>query len=69
MTTARIMTPILAKRPDPREHILDTLAEMDEQIELLRKRKVGAVVVQSEAVDSLHFLVKRARGDIRRLAL
>lgn len=68
MTASRIMTPVLpAKRPDPREHVLETLAEMDEQIELLRK--VGATVVQSEAVDSLHFLVKRARGDIRRLAL
>ena len=42
---------------------------MDEQIDLLRKRKVGAAVVQSEAVDSLHFLVKRVRGDIRRLGL
>ena len=64
------MTPVLpAKRRDPREHLPETLAEMDEQIDLLRKRKVGAAVVQSEAVDSLHFLVKRVRGDIRRLAL
>jgi hypothetical protein len=64
------VTPVLAGKPrDPREGILDTLAEMDEQIDLLRKRKVGAAVVQSEAVDSLHYLVKRARGDIRRLAL
>jgi hypothetical protein len=63
MTASRIMTPVLpAKRRDPREHLLETLAEMDEQIDLLRKRKVGAV-------DSLHFLVKRVRGDIRRLAL
>jgi hypothetical protein len=70
MTASRIMTPVLpAKARDPREHVLETLAEMDEQIELLRKRKVGAAVVESAAVDSLHFLVKRARGDIRRLAL
>jgi hypothetical protein len=70
MSTSHIMTPVLpAKRRDPREHLLETLAEMDEQIDLLRKRKVGAAVVQSEAVDSLHFLVKCVRGDIRRLAL
>ena len=68
MSTSSIMTPIpTAKRRDPREHVLETLAEMDEQIELLRKRKVGAAVVESEAVNSLHFLVKRACGDVRRL--
>lgn len=67
---ASIMTPVLpAKARDPREGILDTLAEMDEQIGLLRKRKVGAAVVESAAVDSLQFLVKRVRGDVRRLAL
>jgi hypothetical protein len=70
MSTSRMMTPVLpAKRRDPREHLLETLAEMDEQSNLLRKRKVGAAVVESGAVDSLHFLVKRVRGDIRRLAL
>ena len=69
MHTSRIMTPILpAARRDPREGVLETLAEMDEQIDLLRKRKVGATSVQSGAVDSLYFLVKRARGQIRRLA-
>jgi hypothetical protein len=70
MSVSNIMQPVLpAKRRDPREHLLETLAEMDEQIDLLRKRKVGAAVVESGAVDSLHFLVKRIRGDIRRLAL
>lgn len=70
MTASRLMTPVLTGKPrDPREGILDTLAEIDEQIGLLRKRKVGAAVVESAAVDSLHFLVKRVRGDIRRLAL
>lgn len=70
MAASALLRPVLpAKARDPRAHILETLAEMDEQIDLLRKRKVGAAVVQSEAVDSLHFLVKRARGDLRRLAV
>jgi hypothetical protein len=69
MSTSRILTPVLrGKSVDPREPVLDTLAEMDEQLELLRKRKVGATTVQSEAVESLYFLVKRARGEIRRMA-
>jgi hypothetical protein len=65
---ARIMTPVLRKAFDPREPVLETLAEMDGQLALLRKRKVGAAVVESEAVESLHFLVKRARGEVRRIA-
>jgi hypothetical protein len=70
MADALISHPVLAAKPrDPREHILEALAEMDEQIDLLGKRKVGAAVVESEAVESLRFLVKRTRGDVRRLVL
>jgi hypothetical protein len=63
--TATIIRPVLTVTIDP---VLRTLAEMDEQLALLRKRKVGAASVQSEAVESLYFLVKRARGEIRRMA-
>jgi hypothetical protein len=43
---ARIMAAILpATSFDPREPVLDTLAEIDEQLDLLRKRKVGATAV------------------------
>jgi hypothetical protein len=66
---ARILSSVLGgKTFDPREPVLETLAQMDEQLALLRKRKVGAAVVESEAVESLHFLVKRARGEVRRIA-
>lgn len=63
--TATITKPVLATRQHP---ALRTLAEMDEQLALLRKAKVGATSVRSEAVESLYFLVKRARGEIRRQA-
>jgi hypothetical protein len=66
--TSRIMTPVLKGNTfDPRGPVLDTLAEIDQQLDLLRKRKVGATAVESGAVESLFFLVKRARGQVRRI--
>jgi hypothetical protein len=39
--TSSIMTPILpAKRRDPREHLVETLAEMDEQIDRVVKGEI-----------------------------
>ena len=69
MAASALLRPVLPGNTAPREHpALRTLTEMDEQLDLLRKRKVGSASVQSEAVESLYFLVKRARGEIRRLA-
>jgi hypothetical protein len=64
------MLPVLANNPRDRlAHIKGTVNEMREQVELLRTRKVGATTVESEAVNSLHFMIKRLSGDLSRLSL
>jgi hypothetical protein len=54
--------------PPAKEPVLRTLAAMDRQISLLRKQKVGATTVKSEAVEALHSLVLRAREEVRQIA-
>jgi len=63
--TAKITVPVL---PAGKATVLRTLAEMAEQLGLLRKQKVGATTVKSEAVESLHVLVVRARREVNQIA-
>lgn len=70
MATSPLTIPVLANNPvDRLAHIKGTVNEMREQVELLRTRKVGATTVESEAVNSLHFMIKRLSGDLSRLGM
>ncbi len=70
MAKSSLHIPVLANKPADRlSYIKETVEEMDGQVQILRKRKVGAVAVESEAVDSLHQLIRRMRGDLARLGL
>ena len=70
MAPSSLSIPVLANNPKDRlAYIKGTAGEIREQVELLRMRKVGATVVESEAVNSLHFLVKRLNGELARLSL
>ncbi len=70
MAKSSLHIPVLANNPKDRlSYIKETVEEMDGQVQILRKRKVGAVAVESEAVDSLHQLIRRMRGDLARLGM
>lgn len=71
MAHSSLSIPVLANNPKDRlAHIKETVGEMRKQVELLRTRKVlGATTVESEAVNSLHFLIKGLSGDLSRLSL
>jgi hypothetical protein len=70
MAKSSLHLPVLANNPKDRlSYIRETVEEMNDQVQVLRKRKVGAVPVESEAVDSLYQLIRRMRGDLARLGL
>jgi hypothetical protein len=70
MAQSSLSIPLLANNPQDRlGGIKETIGEMKEQVELLRTRKVGATVVESEAVNSLYFLLKRISGEVARLGM
>lgn len=71
MAQSSLMLPVLANNPHDRlGGIKETIGEMKSQVEVLRARKANGVVpVESEAVNSLYFLLKRLNGEVARLSM
>jgi hypothetical protein len=71
MAKSSLSLPVLANNTRDRlAYIKETVVEIDQEVQKLRTRKVnGTVNVESEAANTLHFLVRRLNGDLARLGL
>jgi hypothetical protein len=71
MAKSSLSLPVLANNTRDRlAYIKETVVEIDQEVQKLRTRKVnGTVNVESEAANTLHFLVRRLNGDLAWLGL